>query len=107
MTDHRLDYWRETVRSSFEEHGIEATELQILSVAADIQIGVENQSLAFHDPPHPVTLEVERLTEQLAVEKSKVNCIACDGTGRVFYPGPYHSAETDCFACHGKGRIIP
>jgi len=51
MTDHKLDYWIESVASSLGEHGISATKEQIQAVAEDIQISHEQFGMAFYSPP--------------------------------------------------------
>lgn len=51
MADYHLKYWIECLESSFDEHGIEATDEQIKSVAYDVQGAHENYGMAFYSPP--------------------------------------------------------
>ncbi|WP_017903564.1 hypothetical protein [Pseudomonas asplenii] len=51
MSYSRADYYAEGLAEAFEEHGITATHEQITAVASDIVIWVENQGMAFYEPP--------------------------------------------------------
>lgn len=103
------DYWKETIESSFEEHGIQATNEQIASVASDIEISHDNYDLAFYQPSRASHTETElkRAKEDLAAERSKVLCKSCKGTGEDIGYGPSFVAISQCIKCCGQGRHLP
>jgi hypothetical protein len=51
MSYSKADYYAEGLSESFDEHGIVATVDQIRAVAADVELYVENQGMAFYSPP--------------------------------------------------------
>ncbi|NNA99271.1 hypothetical protein HBO33_29465 [Pseudomonas gessardii] len=51
MSYSKDDYYREMLSESFDENGITATSEQIAAVASDIVVCVENQGMAFYEPP--------------------------------------------------------
>lgn len=105
----RMEYWKESLASSFEEHGISATEQQIEAVAKDIQISQECVSLAFHTPlgESSLSIELRKLQDKLRAEKEKVTCKECNGNGILTCYGPVHSSTSSCWKCRGEGRHAP
>jgi len=102
-----LDYWIESLASSFEEHGIVATSEQIARVAADMQVSSENQGQAFYTPPNPMIRELDETKKLLAAEKAKVGCPTCRGKGYVVENFMNRSSTSQCDKCHGEGKITP
>lgn len=51
MSFGKKDYYAEGLSESFDEHGIVATVEQIRAVAADVELYVENEGMAFYSPP--------------------------------------------------------
>ena len=104
-----MDYWKECISESFDEHGIKATDEQIECVAGDVEGAHENHGMAHgHDCiPNPLETELKELKASLKKEQSKIHCTTCAGLGRIITPGPYHSADSECWRCHGEGKCIP
>ena len=104
----RLDYWRESVQSSLDVHGVTATEAQILAIASDMELSHESVGMAFHVPSgNPMQSEIDELRREMEAERSKTMCGECGGLGFIVTPGPYHSSESECFKCRGAGRCAP
>lgn len=102
-----MSYWKECVEEAFEDAGIEATQEQIDTVASWFEGDHENYGMAHgHDQiTSPCEDENIRLKEELAKERSKVDCPDCSGKGRILTRGPYHSSNMHCSKCRGEGRI--
>lgn len=103
----KRDYLRESLQSSFEDHGIVANEEQIQNVADDISLSFENMSLAFPIPENPMINEVSKLKKELEYERKLVHCEECNGRGRIQEWGPYHGSNSECHVCRGKGKHLP
>ena len=102
-----LDYWRECLESSFDEHGVELPREVILEIAKDVAGAHENYGMAFAPVENPLRYEVSRLARELSAERGKVLCKPCNGTGRIVTHGPYHSSNSECSKCRGDGRHAP
>lgn len=100
-----MDYWKECVESALEEAGLKANTEQIQLVADSVKIAHENYSFytGEFNIPNPLEEEVNKLKVELKKEKSKTVCSACNSSGRVTIPGPYHSSNSECYECYGKG----
>lgn len=104
-------YWKESVESSLEEHGVAATTNQIEQIAGDMQISQDQFGMAFgHDVADrnlrgSKDSEIADLHRKLQREKDKVHCKTCNGLGRIIEHGPCHSSESECYKCHGEGRL--
>ena len=107
----RNDYWVESVGSSFDEHGIEATPATIAMVAGDMEISHQQEGMAFGDDVASENLagermrKFDRLVQELKDERSKVVCPICKGRGSLIDNGPCHSSTSECYKCRGDGRI--
>lgn len=103
----RADYYTDCLTESLDEHGITASAEQIAAVAKDIEGAAENVGMAFYQPENPAVSEVETLRKELALERAKITCRACNGRGRLeFTSGPW-GINTVCDRCHGDGRYAP
>lgn len=102
-----MDYWKECITEAFEDAGIDATEDQIGTVAFWVEGAHDNYSMAHgHDYiPNPLVSENEDLKRELKKERDKVFCKECNGKGRIFQQGPYHSSDSECGKCRGEGRV--
>lgn len=60
-----MDYWKECIASSFDEHGIVATEEQIAAVAGDVEVSHENYGIVhgYDAIPNPLYAEIEKRDE--------------------------------------------
>jgi hypothetical protein len=80
MSNYKLDYWKESVSSSFEENGLQATDAVIESIAKDMINSSECQSQAFgHDCiPNPAKAEksaqVKNLEAKVKELEHEVSC---------------------------------
>jgi hypothetical protein len=80
MSNYKLNYWKESVSSSFEENGLQATDAVIESVAKDMINSSECQSQAFgHDCiPNPAKAEksaqVKNLEAKIKELEHEVSC---------------------------------
>jgi len=102
-------YWEIAVGESFDEHGIVVSKEQFVAVADDMRSASEMRAEAMGDLciPNPQTAEIKELTKQLAIEREKVVCPLCKGTGlRISYGGTFQSIST-CDRCRGEGKISP
>lgn len=102
----KLQYFKECIESSFDEHGIIATNDQILAVASDVQNSYENIGLAFYTPESPFVGEVEKLKKDLEYERALVFCETCNGRGRIQSYGPHHGSNSECHKCNGRGKHL-
>lgn len=80
MNDYKLDYWKETVSSSFDEHNLKYPDDIIESIAKDMINSAECQSQAFgHDCiPNPAKAEksaqVKNLEGRIKELEQEVQC---------------------------------
>lgn len=51
--------------------------------------------------------EIKRLEKELEIERSKVPCSSCMGSGTEVSHGPFHSSYRRCSTCRGEGKILP
>lgn len=102
-----MDYWAECIKEAFEDASIKANEDQIDIVTQWVEGAHENYGMAHghHCISNPKDEELRETKRQLEIEKSKVVCPECKGSGREFYHGPCHSAESQCWKCRGEGKI--
>ncbi len=101
------DYWREAVAQSLEEHGVAATDEQIVSIASDMEGASDCRYMGGPDTPHPAIGEAERLKRELKTEREKVQCRACGGSGRISTRGGTFESNSECWKCRGEGRYSP
>ncbi|WP_434706698.1 hypothetical protein J3Q07_16585 [Pseudomonas sp. D4-18] len=100
------EYWVICLEEILGDHGVEATSEQIQAIAEDVQscAGVQGEYSA--PVEHPAQREAEDLRKQLKIERSKVFCTACQGTGRMIERvGSGHSSNSGCWKCNGQGSI--
>ena len=102
-----MDYWAECVSEALDEAGITATPQQISMVAEYVSGAHDNYGMAHgHDCiPNPLAGEVKQLKTALDIEKRKVVCPDCRGTGTVYSTGPYHCSTSQCSSCRGDGKV--
>ena len=103
------DYWTDCIGEAFEDAKIEATGEQIATVASWAEGAHDNYGMAHgHEYiPNPQRLEADRLRKELEIERSKVVCPECKGSGRIITYGPSHSSDSECYVCHGEGYKVP
>lgn len=99
-----MKYWEECLSSSFEEHGIKASEEQIKAIANDVECAHENYGLAFHVPENPLIRELEDTKEKLRKEKDKKMCQSCNGMGYTTFRFGSRSGSSKCDKCGGEGK---
>lgn len=104
-----MDYWKECIAEAFEDAGIVASKEQIDTVASWAEGAHDNYGMAHgHDAiPNPLRQEVSALEKKLTLEREKITCPECRGTGQWVSHGPIHSASSQCSACRGEGRRSP
>jgi hypothetical protein len=104
-----LEYWKESVESSLEEHGVVATDEQITAIAEDMQGSHENIGQAFYEPHGSDRRddEIKGLKRQLQDEREKVPCKVCNSTGRITTYGGTLMSISSCWKCSGEGRHKP
>ena len=101
----QLQYWKECLEDSFEEHKISATPEQIKGIASDIQASYENIGLVYPTPENPLISELLRVKQKLKKEMEKVVCKSCNGTGSITTYGGTLSATSPCWKCNGEGYL--
>lgn len=80
MQNHKLDYWKEAVSSSFEENDLPLTDAIIENVAKDMINSAECQSMAFgYDCiPNPAkaekSAEIKRLEAKIKELEHEIQC---------------------------------
>lgn len=108
-----VEYWIESVESSFGEHGIAATTEQVKAIAADMEGSHETYDMAYGYDVASQNLEdektrtIESLRKALADEQAKVHCEACRGRGYTVENFGAHSSTSRCSRCKGNGRHAP
>lgn len=102
-----IKYWEECLSSSFEEHGVMVTPEQLTAIAEDVKNGNENYGQAFYQPENPMIEENKKLAKALAVEKGKIGCLECRGSGRIIENFANRSSNSQCYKCHGEGKHLP
>lgn len=112
MSDKKLsnseEYWREAFAECLCSIGIfdKVNSEQLDGAGRDLAIWHDNYGMAFgHDCiPNPIEQERDKLSKASQVEKEKIHCKECNGTGSITNLGPYHSATSQCWQCRGEGR---
>lgn len=101
-----MSYWYNCIEEAFDLAGITATKEQIDIVVDCVEGGHDNYSMAHgHDCiPSPVMLENKELKMKLDIEKNKVHCEVCNGTGSITSYGGTMECRSQCYKCHGEGR---
>ena len=104
-----MSYWEECIAEAFEDSKISATEGQIKNVASWVSGAHENYGMAHgHDCiSNPLRDENKDLETKLKIERSKVVCPECCGSGEYVSYGPSHSASSACHKCRGEGKVVP
>lgn len=105
MTDTAFDYWDECVSCSCADNNIPLSREHQIIIARDILVAYENRDLAFHVPENPLKAENESLKKSLDIERRKVVCPTCKGSGSTTTYGPVHCATSQCFTCKGEGKV--
>ena len=100
----KFTYWEECLESSFEEHGVIVSNIQLQDIARDVQNASENIGQAFHTPENSIIKEIELLKAKLKKEQDKVICRQCNGYGYIVSYGGTFESHSECFQCHGEGR---
>lgn len=102
-----MDYWKECIEAALEDAGIEGTTGQVESIANDVRIAHEQYGMCHgHDAiPNPLRQRVDSLEKDLAEERSKRTCTACNGTGVIVDDAGFRSSTTRCDRCNGNGRV--
>lgn len=57
--------------------------------------------------PNPETDRADKAEKELKIERRKVHCRECSGSGRIYTPGPYHGSDSQCWKCQGEGKHLP
>jgi hypothetical protein len=106
-----MNYWREALESSLDEHcpGIALSSEQAEAIAKDLSIAHEQYGMAFHHPEMPILQEMKDLKAKYIKEREKVGCSVCRGRGSITeYFGPLGRSSTDrCHKCNGEGKHAP
>jgi len=100
-----MDFWEECISESFDDAGITATKDQIGTVAYWVEGAHENYGMAhgYDCIPNPLNTEIERLKNELKIEREKGICPECKGKGgEMSYGGTFQSFH-ECSKCQGSG----
>lgn len=114
----QAEYWREAVMYAFE--GIDRFDVidglsqeQLNEIGEALSTSAEHQSVAFGwdvasaNRAAEIRRTEEDLRKEIRLEREKVTCRPCNGTGSITIPGPYHSSTSRCDKCNGMGRHAP
>lgn len=101
-----IDYWKECISEAAEGCGLTLTDDQLAALADGVNGGHECYGMAFYAPPpgEYLTSENNKLARQLAVERAKVGCSKCGGSGRLRYNAGPWGVNTGCDQCNGEGK---
>jgi DnaJ-class molecular chaperone len=105
------NYWLECLECSLDSHNIQEalTKEQREAVAKDMEMShtMHSEAHGYHNIPDPRVKEIATLEKALLVEREKVTCRECAGSGSITTHGPCHSATSICRKCSGNGRHTP
>ena len=99
------DLIRETICEFFYEKGIDIYGEDVDELLDAIKACFEYASYSVATPS--VNMEIKKLRRDLEIERSKVPCPACKGSGVEVSYGPAHSAHSSCPTCKGEGKTLP
>jgi hypothetical protein len=104
-----IEYWIECIPEALTCSDVSASNLQIRDIAEAVKISHDNYDMAFSVPAYhdSKVAEIEALKRELQVEKDKIVCKTCYGSGAIHSTGPHHSSVHRCWKCYGKGRHKP
>lgn len=103
------DYWKNCVFEILDRVGVSLTEDQTKEIECYIDgcESVEFEATGRDCIPNPQIEENKRLSKALEVERSKVTCRECNGTGTITEPvGTSHWSTSQCDKCKGEGRHL-
>lgn len=103
----KLDYWEECIANAAEECELAITPNQLKYLADAVCVGVETIGMCFRVPENPLERELETAKASLKIEREKIVCPECLGTGIYVICGPYHWASMNCSKCRGEGKVSP
>lgn len=104
-----MNYWEEAFCAALEEANIQLPSQELIERASKVIEGAhENYGMAhgYDCIPNPLIIENEKLTKELKVEREKVHCRECEGSGWTTTLGPYHSSTSRCYKCNGEGKVL-
>lgn len=103
-----MDYWKECVAEALEDAALEATEAQIDTIVFWVKGAHENYGLShgYDAIPNPLASELAKTQNLLEIERSKVVCPSCLGSGSTISHGPHHSSYSQCYRCRGEGKVV-
>lgn len=102
-------YWRICAEGISDEMelSLPSEKLDQLADLVSRAAEMETESCGHQFIPNPDREEIERLQKLVILERSKVTCKECSGTGRyVSNSGPWQ-VSGNCHKCHGEGRHKP
>lgn len=104
-----MDYWEECVSEALDDVGIEATSVQVEEIAVWIKSAHEcyGEAHGHEHIPNPLVTENTKLSDELAIEKAKVSCRECKGSGSIGEPFASWWSTSTCPKCRGEGRHTP
>jgi Zn finger protein HypA/HybF involved in hydrogenase expression len=103
----KTDYWKECIADAASECELELTGEQLAHLAECAEGAHDNYGMASYQPESPYPREIKRLEKELEVERSKVVCPDCAGSGRRVSYGGTFMATGPCSKCHGDGKVVP
>jgi len=101
-----MDFWQECISEAFEDAKIIATQEQVDTVASWAEGAHENYGMShgYDCIPNPLEDENKELKRELRIERDKILCKECNGSGSITIHGPVHSGTSQCSDCRGDGR---
>lgn len=99
------EYWRETISEALDGLSIPITAKQLDGLAEVLDCAHRNYSLAYPTPENPLRFEVTTLRKELAVERDRVGCPACNGSGNEILNFGVRTSVSRCFTCSGSGKV--
>lgn len=103
------EYWLIAVECALDESSIASTAEQRIELAKFMENAAEMEweCTGRSSIPNPQTSEIDRLQTALRLEKEKVGCADCRGTGRLNYNSGPWAVNTQCGRCNGEGKRKP
>ena len=84
-------------------------DMEIAELATDLADAIEGyfEYMSYSVSAPSTNSEIERLKRELEIEKSKIICPECKGSGEDVSYGPSHTFISRCPKCEGVGKVLP
>ena len=103
------NYWRICITETLDEIGLAATPEQVNQLVDSVEMAhsMYGEAHGHHHIENPLATENRDLKRKLDIERRKVVCKECGGSGRIIESCGTFVSNGSCWKCHGDGYLLP